>query len=91
MPTVAYLPNTEPKNNSTSQVRRRVNQTVSAVVQQGQQIAQLQAPRPATAVAPIKTSTTANAGGAAALPSAPAAYEIVEINGVQYKRPLYAL
>ncbi len=91
MSSIAYLPNTSPRNNSTAQIRRRANQVVSAVAGQAQQIATLQAPAPVVAPAKTQTAVAATGGSAAALPSAPAAYEIVEINGVQYKRPLYFL
>jgi hypothetical protein len=91
MSSVAYLPNTSPKNNSTAQIRRRANQVVSAVADQSQQIATLQTPAPVSPPIPTQTAITATGGSAVALPTNPAAYEIVEINGVKYKRPLYFL
>ncbi len=100
----SYLPNTQPNNNSTSQIRRRVNDTVTAIngntqtvsaIQQkvndfGKQIAEAQGTQatfPNLTSAPIHT--TANAGGAAALPSSPAGYTTIQINGKSYKIALY--
>ena len=92
MSSVSYLPHVAPKNNNTSQMRRRVNNVVSAVTEQSTAITALQQPAPVPAPAPATTvETFATGGSAATLPTAPAAYEVVTVNGRQYKRPLYYL
>jgi hypothetical protein len=100
----AYLPNTQPKNNSSSQMRRRVNDSVSAIIgntqanaatqtQLNQVPAQISAAQASQANFPEITNaqihTTANAGGATALPATPAGYTVITLNGKAFKIPLY--
>jgi hypothetical protein len=105
----AYLPNVQPKNNATAQIRRRANDSVSAIVENQAtataQAATIQTLAPAVSPAftgavqqpalPTLTNapihTTANSGGASALPALPAGYTTIQVNGIAYKVALYPL
>jgi hypothetical protein len=104
MSSPAYLPNTQPKNNSTAQIRRRVNDAVSSVAQNIQenqatqqavstlapQVKALQTPSSLYVVG-AQIRTTANAGGASALPATPAGYTTMQLNGRSVKIPFYEI
>jgi hypothetical protein len=107
MSSPAFLPNTQPKNNSQSQVRRRVNDSVAAIADQTSELGTLtatvgtKAPAASPAFSGAVTQpalpvlnnaqihTTANAGGASALPATPAGYTNITINGQQFRIALY--
>jgi hypothetical protein len=104
MSSPSYLPNTSPKNNSTSQIRRRVNDAVSSVAQNTQanqqtqeqvstlapQVEALQTPNSLFVVG-AQIHTKANAGGASALPATPAGYTTMQLNGRSVKIPFYEI
>lgn len=64
MANVAYLPNVAPSNNNTAQIRRRANQTVTAVNENSTAITVLQAQIPTLApiAAPSFTGTVTQEG-----------------------------
>jgi len=104
---LSYLPHSQPANNDTRQMRRRVNDIVSTV---SQQVGSIQAnagdlgvlnstkansTNPAITGTITQTSattaTSATAGAATALPATPLGYLQMVVNGTTVKIPYYAV
>lgn len=105
MSSIAYLPNVQPGNNNTAQMRRRTNGIVAQVSQQVGALetntgdlgtlnttkAPIDSPtfQNVIGVENATTHTSATAGTATALPATPAGYVTQMINGKSVKVPYY--
>ncbi len=106
-PALGYLPNVQPKDNNTQQIRRRTNAIVSVVSQQVGSIAsgtgdlgtlsttKADAANPSlsgtVSLSGATVAASATAGSATALPAQPVGYLTQVINGQTVKIPYYAV